>query len=116
MKKFYHALAIAAIAAVSMFSAQSAKAQLLRSAPIASVDTEATDDEDDPVLASSIEDDLNDALFAFQKQLFMGQLEYYKEHNTKVTKSEALDLLKEGRQLGISDMVVLSYLTNIAPY
>ena len=114
MKKFYHTLAIAAIAAVSMFSAQPAKAQLLRYAPIASVDTEATDDEDDPVLASSIEDDLNDEL-SFDRKLFMYQLEYFKEHNTKVTKSEALGYLKLGRQLGISDMVVLSYLTNIVP-
>ena len=115
MKKFYHTLAIAAIAAVSMFSAQSAKAQLLRSAPIASVDTEATDDEDDPVLASSIEDENNDAL-SFDRKIFMYQLEYFKEHNTKLTQSEVLDTLKWGRQLGISDMVVLSYLTNIAPY
>lgn len=73
-------------------------------------------EENEPVLASSIDDDINDALLKFEKLLFQSQLEYYKEHNTKITKNQALEMLKLGRQFGYTDMEVLSCLTNIAPY
>ncbi len=52
MKKSYRTLAIAAVAAVSLFSAQSAKAQLLHNAPIASA-AAVEMGEDEPVPASS---------------------------------------------------------------
>ncbi len=114
MKKFYHTLAVAAVAAVSLFSAQSAHAQFLSmpSAVVINTDTE----EEEPILTSSESNANDDGLMDELRQIFLGQLQYYKENNTLLTKQEALNLLKIGRNLGLSNMDMMTYLTNIAPY
>ncbi len=71
---------------------------------------------EEPILTSSESNANDEGRLEEMRQIFLGQLEYYKESNTLLTKQEALNLLKIGRNLGLSNMDMMTYLTNIAPY
>ncbi len=105
MKKFYHTLAIAAVAAVSLFSAQQAKAQ-----------TENVSDEniateyrwaDADVEESSVED-LRKSIKAY---FFLEFLKSYHEDKTVYTKERVQEILKLGQKVGLTVEEMMPYLT-----
>ncbi len=106
MKKFYHTLAIAAVAAVSLFSAQSAKAQLLREAPKATVMLGIMD-EDEPELKS------DDPIVDYFKGIYDRALDVAKkqvEKGRKFTKEEIKTFVDGGKLYGYTEEYIRAYI------
>ena len=106
MKKFYHTLAIAAVAAVSLFSAQSAKAQLFREAPKATVMLGIMD-EDEPELKS------DDPVIDYLKGIYDRALDVAKkkvEMGRKFTKEEMKTIVDGGKLYGYTEEYVRAYI------
>ena len=106
MKKYYHTLAIAAVAAVSLFSAQSAKAKLLRAIPEAAVGQDILD-EDEPELTSS------DPIEDYFKGIFDRSLDVAKkkvEMGRKFTKEEIKTMVEAGKHYGYTEEYIRAYI------
>ena len=106
MKKFNHTLAIAAVAAVSLFSAQSANAQYIRNDPKAIV-IFGIENEDESELKSS--DPLRDYLKGvFERSLDLAKLQV--EKGRKFTKAEIKTMVDVGEHYGYTEEYIRAYI------
>ena len=110
MKNLYKTFALAAVAAVSLFSAQSAKAQAINDFTSSAVLLDAIDD-DEPVLTSAAFDS-NDPIARGLLAFYMSSLDLAKKRIKEgrvFSKEDIQILLKPGLQLGLTEEYIRAY-------
>ncbi len=106
MKNFNKTLALAAVAAVSMFSAQSAKAQIVS---VPSTAFSVVEDDEPELTAAST----NNPFMDFLKDVFVASLKGFKmqvENGRVLTKEEIQNIITCGAPHGYTEAYIRAYL------